>query len=67
MFSEPKPAPTDGVFTRLVSDMIAEGNNQIAQHPEDFVVYKIGEWNEVTGSIEQTLKEICECQILKGE
>ena len=33
MYSEPKPAPTDGVFIRMVSDMIAEGNNQIASHP----------------------------------
>lgn len=67
MYSEPKPAPTDGVFTRMVSDMIAEGNNQIASHPEDFAVYKIAEWAETTGNIEPTLREICECQILKGE
>lgn len=67
MYSEPKPAPTDGVFTRMVTDMIAEGNNQIANHPEDFAVYKLAEWNEITGTIESTIKEICNCSILKGD
>lgn len=67
MYSEPKLAPTDGVFTRLVSDMIAEGNNQISNHPAEFAVYKLGTFNELTGNIEQDQKEICNCSILKGE
>ena len=67
MYSEPKIAPTDGVYTRLVSDMIAEGNNQVANHPEEFAVYKLGEWNELSGHIESTVTEICNCSILKGE
>lgn len=67
MYSEPKSAPTDGVFTRMVSDMIAEGNNQIAQHPDDFAICKIAEWNELTGEIEPMMVQICECNILKGD
>jgi hypothetical protein len=67
MFSDPKPAPTDGVFTRMVSDMMQEGNNQISNHPEEFAIYKVAEWNELTGHIETTIVEICNCSILKGE
>lgn len=67
MYSEPKPAPTDGVFTRLVSDMIAEGNNQIANHPQEFAVHCIAQWDEKTGIVVSDIREICECSILKGE
>jgi hypothetical protein len=67
MYSDPKPAPTDGVFTRMVSDMMQEGNNQISNHPEEFAIYKVAEWNELTGHIEPTIVEICNCSILKGE
>ena len=69
MYSEPKPAPTDGVFTRLVQDMIREGNNQVANHPEDFSIVCVGEWNELAGSITPAEKPrvVLQCDSLKGE
>jgi hypothetical protein len=67
MYSEPKPAPTDGVFTRMVSDMISEGNNQISNHPEDFAIYSLATWNDQTGEMAPEIREVCECHILKGE
>lgn len=67
MYSEPKPAPTDGVFTRMVTDMLREGNNQIANHPEDFEILCVGEWNEITGDITSQNRFIVKCDALTGE
>ena len=69
MYSEPKPAPTDGVFTRMVQDMIREGNNQVANHPSDFSIVCVGEWNELSGNTTsaETPRVVLQCDSLTGE
>jgi hypothetical protein len=69
LYSDPKPAITDAVFVRLVQDMLREGNNQIANHPEDFSIVCVGEWNENSGNLTHYEKPrmVSQVDILNGE
>jgi hypothetical protein len=67
LYSPPQAHVTKSVMVRNVTDLIREGNNQIANHPEDFTIVQVGLWHEITGSVEEHSEEICECDILVGE
>lgn len=67
MYSPLQLQPKDGVMTRTVGDMVREGNNQIANHPEDYKVMCLGIYHEQTGEIEPEHREVCECSIFSEQ
>lgn len=43
---------TPGEAIRAFSDLLANGNNPIAQHPEDYSMHELGTWDPSTGKLE---------------
>lgn len=39
---------TLGLAVRLLNDLVNDRNTSIAKHPEDFILYLIGEFNDST-------------------
>lgn len=50
-FSPPVFYMTPGLVVRAISDMISEGKSPIAKHAEDYVLYEVGAFDEVTGKL----------------
>ena len=42
---------SDGVAIRAFQDEINNKESELSKHPEDYDLYKIGEYNEETGNI----------------
>lgn len=42
-------APTDGAAVRTLSDAVNSGDSNLSRHPQDFVLYFIGEFNDAKG------------------
>lgn len=51
IFGFPMCSPTISSFARILSDLIAEGKHAFAQHPEDYVLFHLGEFHEQSGQI----------------
>lgn len=51
----PQPffAVTDGVAKRIFQEALL-GDNAIARHPEDYVLFRVGVWNSETGALAGT-------------
>lgn len=45
------PLRSNGEATRMFADMANDPNNQIGQHPEDYVLYCVGEFDDARGII----------------
>ena len=43
----------EGQATRTFSDWVNDSNTPYGKHPEDYTLFAIGEYDEVTGSITQ--------------
>lgn len=41
----------DGMALRTFSDLVAEKEHPFARHPEDYTLFKIGEFDDSTGKI----------------
>ena len=61
-FSMPFFQKTFGLAERSFKDAAQDTNSQIAKHPEDFALYYIGEFDEVTGLTEglEEPKKVCD-------
>jgi len=44
-------ARTNAEAIRMFSDTVSDANSLIAKHPEDFSLFKVGEYDEVTGVV----------------
>lgn len=42
---------TDGQATRMFGDIAQDAGHEIGKHPEDYVLYKIGLYDDQTGNI----------------
>lgn len=54
-FMTPFFMQTDGQAIRAFSDNLNSEDSMLAQHPADFVLYNIGEFDDSTGEIERPL------------
>ncbi len=41
----------DGVACRSFSDLVRDHRSTVGQHPEDFALYRLGEFNDLEGII----------------
>lgn len=48
-FHPPMCAMTEGMFLRMMSDMVASKGHPYNLHPADYMMYEIGEYDELTG------------------
>ena len=52
VFARPVYFTNDDVATRAVIDAIKTGEPEFAKHPEDYVFFRIGEFNDSNGYLE---------------
>lgn len=52
-FMNPWYAPSKGVAIRSFSGEVQNVESPIAQHPSDYELYALGEWNNSTGFLDQ--------------
>lgn len=50
-FAAPFFQHTDGLAIRAFQDACRDPNNQLHQHPEDFVLYRLGDFDDQGGKI----------------
>lgn len=51
MWSKPMTAGSTGLMTRSWQDIANDKNHPVGQHPEDYCLYQIGEYNDNTGEL----------------
>lgn len=44
-------AHADGAAVRMVCDLVADQNTTVGRHPEDFVLYRVGAYDDASGSL----------------
>ena len=57
VYDGPLRGQADGVVVRQFCDMAAGSEHPVAQHPEDFTLFKIGYFNDGTGELEGCVPE----------
>jgi hypothetical protein len=57
VYDGPLRGQADGVVVRQFCDMAVGGEHPVAQHPEDFTLFKIGEFNDGTGELVPMIPE----------
>lgn len=62
LWTDPAVMNNDAEATRAFITMEADKNTMIGAHPEDFELYRIGDWNKEHGSIEN----VCEYFLARG-
>lgn len=50
-YSPPFYAVTNGSAVRMVQDVVADLNTALGRHPKDYVLYRLGEWDDQTGIV----------------
>lgn len=50
-FHPPYAVPTEAMAIRGFGDAVLKGNSDLAAHPEDFVLFKVGEYDQFTGAV----------------
>lgn len=44
-------APADGAAVRMVVDLASDQNTTVGRHPEDYVLYRCGAYDDASGSL----------------
>lgn len=57
-YLQPFFANTEGIAVRMFTAAVNDTEHQFARFAEDYVLYKIGEFDDSTGLIEQTQNRI---------
>lgn len=55
-YGPPMPAHNDGHAIRLMTDFMSQPNSVFVRYPADFEIWKLGEYNNLTGEITTTGK-----------
>ena len=50
-YSNPFFCVSQGVALRSLMDLVADKRTSIAMHPEDFALYEVGSFDDVSGSL----------------
>lgn len=58
-FSPPFLAPTDGAAIRMFSDTVNKPGSQLYEHPEDFCLFFVGEWDSSNGMLNNKERPVC--------
>lgn len=54
VFSPPFFVGTEGLALRAVTDLVTDNRTTVARHPEDFVLYELGTFDDQTGIVESS-------------
>lgn len=49
VYHNPFFALTDGAATRIVSDIVGDPNTSVGRHPNDYVLYRVGTYDDSLG------------------
>lgn len=49
VYSQPMYFPTTGMAIRSFQDALADNTNAMAKHPDDYDLYQLGEWDDLSG------------------
>ena len=52
VYDGPLRGQADGVVVRQFCDLAVSEDHPVAQHPEDYTLFKVGEFNDGTGELE---------------
>lgn len=67
-FSAPQTFPTLGLAERQFADIANDDKSQVNKYPQDFSLWKIGEYDEQTGIVytanDQSIVKICDAESL---
>lgn len=68
-YSPPFYAPTNGAATRMIADAAADPNNNLGRHPADFVLFRVGTFDDQVGLLEavQPREHVVDVASLVGE
>ena len=53
-FLQPFFSASTGAAVRAFADTINEGNNQLSKHPEDYLLFELGEFDDNSGEFTRT-------------
>lgn len=56
-FSQPSFVPTIGAAVRSFSDLLADSNSMCSKHPEDFVLFHVGVFNDELGFLQPLMHQ----------
>lgn len=51
VYDGPFPGKGDGMMIRQFGDQVQKEGSQLNLHPEDFVLMRLGTWNDATGEV----------------
>jgi hypothetical protein len=51
--------PAPGQAIRMFTDLCNDKNNQIGQHPDDYRLFRVGEFNDTTGEVTGSISPVC--------
>jgi hypothetical protein len=57
-YSQPFFVPAKGVATRTFTDAVADTSSMLYKHPEDYALYELGTFDDVSGLFENLEKPI---------
>lgn len=63
----PFVAPNDDIAKRMLAETMQAGDTTIAKYPEDFQLFKLGEYDEITGELVNDFKFIANATEFKKE
>ena len=66
-YAQPFSAPNDEIAKRMLTSTIRAGGNNIADYPEDFQLYKLGQYDEDTGDLQTDNKFLANATEFKKE
>ena len=52
IYDRPFCAQTDGAAVRMFSDLAVDADHVVGRHPEDFKLFRIGDFNDNSGEIQ---------------
>lgn len=69
LFSSPMLSVNKGTMMRTLSDVLNDPSHQYAKHPEDFVLYELGEFDDQRGEfhLHPASQSICVLRDLRLE
>lgn len=53
-YSKPVAVPADGAAIRSVQDAVNDKSTEYAKHPEDYQLFNLGTYDDITGEIVST-------------
>ena len=58
IFSQPMYMVTPGVAIRMFGDEVGNPNSNLNKHPEDFALFRLGQFDDSTGALESEVQPV---------